>query len=47
MTILDIRKLAIHLQCRELARLEKEKRDYIARLNNIVTRFPKRISFGV
>ena len=47
MTVLDIRKLAIHLQCRELARREKEKRDFVARLNNIVTRSPKRISFGV
>lgn len=47
MTTLDIRKLAIHLHCRELARKEKEKRAFVARLNNLTTRFPKRISFGV
>lgn len=47
MTTLEIRKLAIHLHCRELARREKEKREYKAKLANLVTRFPSRISFGV
>lgn len=47
MTIIELRKLAIHIQCRELARKEKEKAAFIARLNNLITRFPKRISFGV
>ena len=47
MTILEIRKLAIHLHCRELARKEKQAREFKARLANLVTRFPSRISFGV
>ncbi len=47
MDILDIRKLAIHIQCRELARKEKQAREYKARLANLVTRFPKSIRFGV
>ena len=46
MSILDLRKLAIHIQCRELARKEKQARDYKAKLANLVTRFPSRISFG-
>lgn len=47
MSILDIRKLAIHIQCRELARREKMTQKYKAKLANLVTRFPSRISFGV
>lgn len=47
MSILEIRKLAIHVHCRELARREKEAREYKARLHNLITRFPKSIRFGV
>ena len=47
MTTLELRKLAIHLHCRELARREKQAREFKARLANLVTRFPSRISFGV
>lgn len=38
MTVSDIRKLAIHVQCRPRYRYEKM-------LNNLVTRFPKSIKF--
>lgn len=47
MTIIDLRKLAIHIQCREMARKEKQAREYKARLANLITRFPKSIRFGV
>ena len=47
MTTIELRKLAIHIQCRELARKEKQAREFKAKLANLVTRFPSRISFGV
>lgn len=47
MTIIELRKLAIHMQCRELARKEKQAREFKSKLANLVTRFPKSIRFGV